>query len=220
MMETTFVTIIGFGSLLSERSSRSSFPTLQNFRKGRLRNWRRIFGHATAIFYERGIAKPETNEISSLSVEPCEGESILFVLFEISNDLMDAFYKREEEFRFVWVEPEHLNGTSMGVKGLVCAKYSDEEYRQERLNGSEEEYWKRYGKWGIEKIWRDDIFPCRIYARHCVLAAEKLGEEYLNNFLDHTFLGDRKTTLRMYLNANPQLLLELPPPSLAERYSG
>ena len=63
------MTIAGFGSLLSERSARSTFPDLDNFRLARVTGWRRVFAHACDIFYARGIARPDTGEVSSLSVE-------------------------------------------------------------------------------------------------------------------------------------------------------
>jgi hypothetical protein len=75
-------------------------------------------------------------------------------------------------------------------------------------------------RWGIEQIWRDDILPCRVYLRHCVLAAKSLGEDVLENFLDNTWLGDRKTNLRAYLDAHPQIMDEKPPENLASRYNG
>ena len=56
--------------------------------------------------------------------------------------------------------------------------------------------------------------------RHCVLAAQWLGAEAYASFLDGTFLSDRTTTLRQHLAANPDILEELPPPSLIGRYSG
>ena len=37
-------------------------------------------------------------------------------------------------------------------------------------------------------IRRDDVLPCRAYLRHCVLAAQNLGGEALESFLDNTFL--------------------------------
>ena len=49
----------------------------------RLRDFRRVFAHTAPVFFERGIAKEETGEISSLSVEPCEGEILLVTVFEI-----------------------------------------------------------------------------------------------------------------------------------------
>ena len=54
--ETMRRTILGFGSLLSEQSSRTTFPLLENFRLVRVAGYRRVFAHAAAIFFERGIA--------------------------------------------------------------------------------------------------------------------------------------------------------------------
>lgn len=44
----------------TERSARSTFPDLINFRMGKLSGFRRVFAHVAPIFFERGIAKPET----------------------------------------------------------------------------------------------------------------------------------------------------------------
>jgi hypothetical protein len=101
----------------------------------------------------------------------------------------------------------------------MCTKYTDEEYRREKIR-SEKDWYERYGKWGIDKIWRDDILPCRMYLRHCVLAAQKLGEDVYNHFLDHSYLADRKTTIRTYLNNNLDIMSEQPPASIADRYNG
>ena len=35
-----------------------------------------------------------------------------------------------------------------------------------RSAGSKEIYNQRYGRFNIDKIWRDDILPCRLYLRH------------------------------------------------------
>ena len=68
--DNNMITILGFGSLLSEKSSRTTFPTLQNFRLGRVPNYRRVFRHPASIFFHRGIANLNTLEISSLCAEP------------------------------------------------------------------------------------------------------------------------------------------------------
>jgi hypothetical protein len=52
------------------------------------------------------------------------------------------------------------------------------------------------------------------------LAAQRLGPEALGSFLDGTMLADRVTTVRQHLEANPDIMEELPPPSLIGRYSG
>eukprot|EP00897_Mesotaenium_endlicherianum_P009181 jgi/Mesen1/8291/ME000045S07743 len=200
------ISIAGFGSLLSEKSARYTFPELVNFRLGRLSGFRRVFAHLAPIFFERGIANVETKEMSSLSVEPCEGESIIVSAFEIA----------ASEVTLQPLDDAH----PMGSRAVICARYSDEEYRQVRLKGDKEEYHRQYGRWGIEKIWTDDVLPCRTYLRHCVLASQRLGQEAHDSFLDHTFLADRKTSIRQHLAANPDIMEELPPPQLAERYGG
>ncbi|OVA02599.1 hypothetical protein BVC80_9091g106 [Macleaya cordata] len=216
-----YLSICGFGSLLSERSARSTFPDLINFRIAKLNGFRRVFAHVAPIFFERGIANPLTQEISSLSVEPFEGETLLVTVFEIKESEIPSFIEREHEFRFLAVVPETLDGIPFNRPAVLCGRYSDEEYFQFRCKGSKEIYFQRYGRYGIDKIWRDDILPCRVYLRHCVLAAKNLSDVAYNNFLDHTFLGDRKTTIREYLDTKGSGIMEEEPPELLKtRYGG
>ncbi|OMO53607.1 phosphatase 2C (PP2C)-like protein [Corchorus capsularis] len=215
------ISICGFGSLLSEKSARSTFPNLLNFRVAKLNGFRRVFAHVAPIFFDRGIAKPETKEISSLSVEPCEGETLIVTVFEIQKSEIPAFMDRELEFRFLAVLPETLDGEPFANPGVLCARYSDKEFFQIRCKGSKDIYFQHYGRYNIDKIWRDDILPCRVYLRHCVLAAKNLGDIAYNNFLDHTFLGDRTTTIRTYLaTTGSGIMEEEPPESLKSRYGG
>ncbi|XWS08550.1 hypothetical protein CRYUN_Cryun40dG0012100 [Craigia yunnanensis] len=160
------ISICGFGSLLSERSARSTFPNLLNFRIAKLNGFRRVFAHVAPIFFDRGIAKPETKEISSLSVEPCEGQTLIVTVFEIKISEIPAFIERELEFRFLAVLPETLDGEPFANPAVLCARYSDEEFFQIRCKGSKDIYFQHYGRYNIDKIWRDDILPCRVYLRH------------------------------------------------------
>ncbi|KAM7280014.1 hypothetical protein ACFE04_007148 [Oxalis oulophora] len=215
------ISICGFGSLLSERSSRSTFPDLINFRVAKLNGFRRVFAHVAPIFFDRAIAKPQTKEISSLSVEPYQGETLIVTVFEIQKSKIPAFIERELEFRFLAVIPETLDGEPFTSPAVLCARYSDEEFFQVRCKGSKEIYFQHYGRYNIDKIWRDDVLPCRVYLRHCVLAAKNLGDEAYNNFLDHTFLADRKTTIRDYFaTTGAGIMEEEPPESLKTRYGG
>lgn len=59
-----------------------------------------------------------------------------------------------------------------------------------------------------------------MYLRHCVLAAKHLDAIAYENFLDTSFLGDRTTTIRRYLEQNPQVMQMLPPKELEDRYNG
>ncbi|BAT77099.1 hypothetical protein VIGAN_01518800 [Vigna angularis var. angularis] len=245
-----YISICGYGSLLSERSARSTFPNLVNFRIARLTGFRRLFNSVGAIFFTHGVANIKTEEIAGLSVEPCEGETIILVVFEIKKTEIPAFIERERAYRFLAVSycsllcsgdngifntcfkssnlfcflqvvPESLDGKPFTNPAVLCASYSDEEFFKFKCTEGREKYFERYGKYKIHKIWRDDVLPCRVYLRHCALGAKSLGEEVYNNFLDHTFLGDRKTTIRQYFEkAGSKIMEEEPPESLKTRYGG
>ncbi|CAB9530647.1 expressed unknown protein [Seminavis robusta] len=223
------LTILGFGSLLSERSSRMTFPELENFRLGRIPNYRRVFGHATSIFFKRGIANQDTKEMGSLSAEhvPEGHQGFICAVFEVPNaDMMEdgvpsqAFLEREEEFNIIAVPYRDLT-TNKESKGILCARGSDEEFLK---RWGQAHFDKEYAQYGIQTIWNwnetSGLRPCATYLRHCALSAEKMGEECYNSFLDETFLVDRKTTIRTYLKDNPQVMTTEPPPELAIRYGG
>ena len=228
--EQEFITILGFGSLLSERSSRMTFPLLQNFRLGRVSNYRRVFGHPASIFFQRGIANRETLEMSSLSAEYVGDENVSFVctVFEVPNtDMMEGgvpsidFLEREEEFDIITVPYTDLHSGEEKQGGILCTRSSDEQYISrwgvERFN-------KNYGQYGVDSLWgwtlESGLLPCATYLRHCILAAKANGPECYESFLNETLLCDRKTTIRSYLAANPGIMVVEPPPELALRYGG
>ncbi|KAL0538010.1 hypothetical protein IC582_027004 [Cucumis melo] len=220
--DSDYISICGYGSLLSGMSARSTFPELINFRIARLNNIRRVFGIIAPIFFEHGIAKPETKEISSLFAEPCEGETIIITVFEIKKSEIPAFIQREFAYRFLAVLPETLDGKLYHKPAVLCSRSTDERFFQVKCKGKKDIFFRYYGRHNnVDRIWRDDILPCRVYLRHCILAAKSLGDTVYNNFLDHTFLGDRRTTIRKYLVANGSSIIEEEPPkSLKSRYGG
>jgi len=186
----------------------------------------------------------DTLQISSLCAEYCEGHSFVCSIFEVPNDGMmimedggeggsdnmipsRAFLEREEEFEIVMVPYEETDDGNGGddlkgeKKGILCRKSTDEAYI--KLWG-QERFQKHYKNYGVDTIWGWDensgIKPCGPYLRHCVLAATKMGGVCLDSFLDETYLVDRKTTVREYLEKYPDVMDKLPPSHLAERYGG
>ena len=224
------ITILGLGSLLSERSSRTTFPDLENFRLARVPNYRRVFGHPASIFFQRGIANLETKEISSLSAEPCEGHpGFICSVFEVPNrDIMkdgipsQAFLEREEEFNIApGVEYSPLDDPGKRGQGILCTASSDEAYLS---RWGEEHFQQQYKKYGVDTIWgwneNSGLRPCAVYLRHCYLAAKSMGDACFQSFLDETFLVDRRTTVRGYIEKHPEVLGTQPPKELVGRYSG
>lgn len=235
------VSILGFGSLLSEKSARITFPDLTAFRLCRVHNYRRVFGHPGWIFFQWGFANIETREISSLCAEYCPGASIICSVFEVDNEngefLVEtenehsdpvpsmAFREREEEFEIIsnvpFVDIFSNTSASMSGAGILCTKSTDSAYIE---RWGRERFEKNYERYGVKTIWGWDkdsgLRPCGPYLRHCVLAATKLGNQALDSFLDDTVLIDRKTTVREYLDEFPEIMESLPPPELRSRYGG
>uniref|UniRef100_A0A7S4EK54 Uncharacterized protein n=1 Tax=Pseudo-nitzschia australis TaxID=44445 RepID=A0A7S4EK54_9STRA len=267
---SSMVTILGLGSLLSERSSRTTFPDLCNFRLGRVSNrYRRVFGHPASIFFQRGLANMETKEISSLSAEEfdfcgngdggngnnthaCTRGGFVCSVFEVPRDQVysdetdsdgrivatkptGAFLEREEEFDITevpYVEFSESKGdgdddtaaaASATKMGVLCTRYTDEGFIE---RWGKQRFDENYGAYGIETIWGwgtdSGLLPCRVYLRHCFLAAKSMGPDCLDSFLDETFLADRTTTIRQYLQEREPDLVEttIPPPEVEGRYSG
>ncbi|CAN0855644.1 hypothetical protein LINGRAHAP2_LOCUS6283 [Linum grandiflorum] len=182
------------------------------------------------------ISQPDFTELSDESdfdqiatpsglISICGFGSLLSVKVEqaivVACVQIPAFMERELEFRFLAVGAETLDGKPFDAPAVLCARYTDEEFFHVRCKGSKDVYFQHYGRYDIDKIWRDDILPCRVYMRHCVLAAKNLCDEAYNNFLDHTFLGNRRTTIRDYLaTTGAGIMEEEPPLSLRTRYGG
>ena len=221
--------IIGFGSLLSISSARRSFPNLRDFQLCHVTGYRRVFAHCASVFFERGIARPETGEISSLSVEardeserPASEPPLVCSVFFIPEDEVPAFYEREMEFFINEVEPvDCTTGKPLGFKALICEKSSDAHFRKTICKDSDETYHSLYGRWGVAQIWdRTDVLPCRVYLRHCVLAAQALGTQAYDSFLHATYLCDRRTTIATHLKNDPSIMEEMPTEAAAPFYSG
>ena len=95
--------MLGYGALLSERSSRLTFPDLQNFRHVRVRGYRRVFAHPHLFLVQQGLVDPAaTRQLASLSAEPAPSNvSFLAAAFDVDlNDEQRAsFIQRELEYK-------------------------------------------------------------------------------------------------------------------------
>jgi hypothetical protein len=153
-----------------------------------------------------------------------EGRYMYATAFCIPPEAMAVFREREPEFAYVAVQPYAADCNERdGQPAIMCGRGSDE-LLLERLGGESEagaEGWRTMvSGWGITSLWgldRETLLPCRPYLRFCVLASEAL--DVRDNFIDTTFLADRRTTVREYLLKNPTLMSTLPPESVRAFYT-
>mmetsp|Transcript_10779 Transcript_10779/g.16389 ORF Transcript_10779/g.16389 Transcript_10779/m.16389 type:complete len:248 (+) Transcript_10779:25-768(+) len=217
------VRVVGFGSLMSPLSARGTFPSLQDFKTVRVHGYRRVFSVPGCIFFDHGIADLSSLKIAGLSVEKAEGCSFIAAAFTIADNTADTFLRRENTYDFELV-PYEVIGEGEEEKtetGLMCVSSTDEKYIS---RWGQDVFDSLYRARGVHTIWgwgeTSGILPCDVYLRHCYLSAQALSQLALNSFLDDTYLADRKTTIRSYLQQNETILQCEPPPSLIGRYSG
>jgi hypothetical protein len=216
------VTLLGYGALLSESSSRLTFPELQNFRHVRIPKMRRVFAHPHLFLIGQNIADPtKTLRLASLSAEPCGDEECSFVAAAFTVKLDDTqranFVARESGYDIVSVPYCNLEGDGNqepGGYGVICIASSDQ-----KLNVSLPD------NLPVQSIWHwpldSGIRPADVYLRHCLLAVKKAGGSAEESFLHDTFLVDRKTTLAEYLSVHrDDVMASRPPPELATRFGG
>jgi hypothetical protein len=225
------VTLLGYGALMSESSSRLTFPDLSDFRYVRVKSMRRVFAHPHTFLLGEGLIDPEqTNKLGSLSVEPAaDNVSFVAVAFDVTldDDQRRNFIEREKEYKIVStpyysIHDHDSNSNSKNDNyipagdGVICIASKDAELINVNIPDSIK------GKGGIWH-WPHDsgLLPANTYLRHCLLALQKVGGVAYESFLQDTYLADRKTSLAVYLkNHNQEVMESLPPQYLAERFGG
>jgi len=197
------ISVVGYGSLLSERSARETVPNLSNYRLVKVPGYRRVFDKVGIVFISRHGFSPDSLELASCSTEAAVGVEMIAAQFECDESDFLQLYEREHRYRWIEVETRHLD-TDTPSSGRMCTGYSDNDYRLNKCV-TEAEYQRRVGQYYTGPLWRSDILPNPRYLAFCLQAAATQGERVLQNFLDTSFTADGRS-LRCYLNENPGLI--------------
>lgn len=226
-LQPSQVTLLGYGALLSESSSRLTFPHLTKFRYVRVKGMRRVFAHPHLFLIREGIIDPsETFKLASLSAESARSDlSFVVAAFDVTLDdrQRTSFLQREPEYKIVTTPYYELNENNVesdhqqqpAGEGVICVASQDVDLNMEVPSLLQ----SLGGVWH----WAQDsgLLPANVYLRHCLLATQKAGGIAYQSFLEDTYLADRTTTLAAYLEENGEEVMAcLPPPHLAERFGG
>ena len=197
------ITIIGFGSLLSEKDARRTCPSLKNFRYGRVPGYARVFGKVDSN--ESDLSR---KEIASWAFFEAGDHETLVTLFEIPQDEYESFVEREVEYCLKSVKYIEQDTGKEG-QGIACCAFQSNDEFVDYLNSQplqRQIYDGREADKDRGEIWRDDILPRNKYLAFCLEAARNIHDKYVENILNQSYLGDRKTTIRSYLKEHHQTL--------------
>lgn len=190
-----FITIVGFGSLLSEKDARRTCPNLKNFRQILIPNHRRVFNKVDSTAVDiRGL------EISNWVLKPSECDDTLAVAFEIPLDEWDAIEAREFDYDLKEIDYT-CKETQKNNRGISCVGFDNDDHLRDAIKGSATRVtmYEASRKSMGSDIYRNDILPWLYYLGGVLKAAKSQGDEYVHNILDHAYLADGQTTIRSYL---------------------
>ena len=227
MLSGDVVTICGFASLMDEASAREVTPSLRHFRLGRVNGHCRVFNLASILNIRRGVARGD--RIASCTAVRREECHLRVCLYEIPAAELPALLLREARLKPQFVaytedddtedddaedddtEDAHRRAESAregggdnhrsgpGGSALLFTRSSDAEYLAEGCGGDPAMYHNEVGRFYSGPPYRRDIFPIPSYTLRCLRAYAALGAAHLDNFLDASFLGDERTSLRFHL---------------------
>lgn len=191
------LTVAGYASLMDEESARLTSPSLRGFRLGTVSGYCRVFNLVSIVNIRRGLATGR--RLATATARPVEGARLRICLYEIELSELPELLSREARLR---IGPaRYVSDAGAAGEALLCSEFTDEEYMRERLQGSVEAYQDAVGQYYQGALYRADLLPVPAYVMLCLRAQRKAGGDVLANFLDGSFLGDGRTTLREHLTA-------------------
>eukprot|EP01126_Amoeba_proteus_P060072 TRINITY_DN7915_c0_g1_i2.p1 TRINITY_DN7915_c0_g1~~TRINITY_DN7915_c0_g1_i2.p1 ORF type:complete len:281 (-),score=38.15 TRINITY_DN7915_c0_g1_i2:97-939(-) len=236
------VTIVGLGSLVSQKSARKSFE-FTNFRFGTVEGYARIYNCANWINTEWGDSRYSSGEVCALAFAQIPGTVSRIALMDVPfPEGVEGFLHRETSYNILEVSYKDDDGTE-GI-ALACGECTDDNHMNQIWGNNN---WFTQGCTG--RIWYglppenstiplvpslqidatnfiegdpDDFLiftrpreyykqlPCRTWVYPSPGYMRLVYRAYLKgnlekNYLEFTFLMDRKTNLLTYLDANPKL---------------
>jgi hypothetical protein len=191
------LTVAGYASLMDEESARLTSPSLRGFRLGTVSGYCRVFNLVSIVNIRRGLATGR--RLATATARPVEGARLRICLYEIELSELPELLSREARLR---IGPaRYVSDAGAAGEALLCSEFTDEEYMRERLQGSVKAYQDAVGQYYQGALYRADLLPVPAYVMLCLRAQRKAGADVLANFLDGSFLGDGRTTLREHLTA-------------------
>ena len=195
-MQNTPILCAGYGSLVYENWARASVPELNGFGLYKLKGYRRVFGKVHPFCIYRGEANWETMEAAACFVEPDAQSELIVAGFYVPPKAYPKLRQRECDYREIDAPLQNSEGIKMA---RIFEGYGVDENFPQPLT----DIYKHW-PWMLERysgaIYRKDILPSRPYLWRCLAAHALAGEAAYKNFLETTYLADRQTPLKDYID--------------------
>ena len=190
--------VIGYASLLSPISIRRLFPNVGNMIPVRIPGHARCFNSYGTLSIKKGLVKKGDKEVASAAAILRPGSMIYALVFQLDKTDFETY--RRHEFRYDLQEIEVFSrDTGKPLRAIIC--YEGADHRIDTTLVGVADIYALYAQHEVQSFWNRPDLPAKTYLEHCLAAARELGPDYVGNFLDTSFLHDRETSVRTYLEA-------------------
>jgi len=200
------IRIFGFGTLVLLESALLTCPGLKNFSPAVVKNSVRVFGKVNLRAAYRGDVDWDTMEVASCFIEERQGSEVVGVTFDIPVSEWPLMRAREIDYDCRRVDVFDQEGNPQGTAITFFGYPTDADFMKNMSDG-DQEYLEKRRKGYQGEMYRDGIYPGEDYLKKCFWAHERAGDVLRENFLHHSLLSDRKTTVGQYLEGKKNILL-------------
>ena len=190
--------VIGYASLLSPISIHRLFPNACNITPVKIPGHARCFNSYGTLSIKKGLVKKGDKEVASAAAILRPGSMIYALVFQLDKTDFETY--RRHEFRYDLQEIEVFSrDTGKPLRAIIC--YEGADHRIDTTLVGVADIYALYAQHEVQSFWNRPDLPAKTYLEHCLAAARDLGPDYVGNFLDTSFLHDRETSVRTYLEA-------------------
>ena len=189
-------TVIGYASLLSPISIHRLFPNVGRIMPVKIPGHARCFNSYGTLSVKRGLAQKGGKELAHAAAVLRQDSLIYALAFELDEADFETY--RRHEFRYDLRDIEVIlceGGKSF--EAVICYEGADHLIDTSLVGVSD--IYALYGEYEVSSFWHAQHLPAEVYLKHCLAAARELGADWVSNFLDTSYIHDRETTLRAYL---------------------
>ena len=187
---------LGYASLLSRVSIRRLFPNVGRIIPVDIPGHARCFNSYGTLSIAKGLAQKDDKELAHAAAILRPGSTLYALAFEL--DETDFKTYQRHEFRYDLREVQVISKeTGEALSAIIC--YEGADHLIDTSLVGVPDISALYAQYDVSAFWHAQHLPAEVYLRHCIAAARDLGEAWVNNFLDASYIHDRETTLRAYL---------------------
>lgn len=188
--------VIGYASLLSETSIKRLFPNVGRIVRVALDDHARCFNSFGTLSLKAELEAHGSQYLAHASAIYRPNSILHALAFQLDDADYDTYVRHEFRYDLKRVTAQSLDGAE-SLEAVICYENVDQNI-DASLVGSDS-IWDLYETYGTQSFWHTPHLPAKLYLEHCIASARDIGPDMLENFLDASYIYDRETSIRSYL---------------------